>query len=249
MKNSILAFAFILFAQNIASSQEIENGNLNTWFLLFSRADINDSFSFTNELHFRTGSFLTDPGQILIRPSIDFHLNKDVEFSLGYTFIHTEPYSPYNQPKATNENNIWWQAWIKNKVGKTILQHRFRQEHRWTEKVELVNGESQNVGTDFSNRFRYRFVVIFNLIKLKKPDQAIIGVLFDEIWLNQKDNLLFTDIDRNWLYGGVGYKFNKDTNIQLAFMFQSDKIGPDQFINSPIIQIGFFKSFPFGHDE
>jgi len=110
---AVLVFIF-QFSLGLAETkgQEIIDGNLNSWFFQFSRLEISEKWTFTNEVHYRTGQFLSDPGQLLIRPSVDYHLNKEVEFSIGYTFINAEPYEPYSLPAPAVENNLWWQAWI-----------------------------------------------------------------------------------------------------------------------------------------
>jgi len=230
------------FLSNI-QAQEITDGNLNSWFLQFSRLEINEKWSVTNEVHYRTGEFLSNPGQLLIRPSIDYHLNKEVEFSIGYTFVHADPFEPYSLPIPADEHNIWWQAWIKNRIGVVELQHRFRQEHRWQDNIEQRD-ESTYVknGTHFNNRFRYRFVVDFNLLNLENG-HSLFCLIFDEVWLSQNDQLLFTDLNRNWLYGGFGYRFSADSNVQLGFNYQSDKVGTGQFINSPVILLSYFQTF------
>jgi len=247
MKFNFKLIALILFFQvsagfNGIHAQEITDGSLNTWFLQFSRLNLNEKWSFTNELHYRTGEFLSNPGLILIRPSVDYHLNKEVEFSLGYTLVYAEPFEPYSLQAPAFENNLWWQAWIKNKIGNTSLQHRFREEHRWLDNlVQTENGDFEKDGANFVNRFRYRFTVIFDLIKLN--DDALFCVVFDEVWLSQNDQLLFTDLNRNWLYGGLGYRFSKNSNLQLGFNYQSDKVASGEFINSPVIQLSYFHNF------
>lgn len=240
-----LNFGIQIFNSQL-SAQEITKGNLNSWFLQYSRFKLGEHWMISNEIHYRTGQFLSDPGLLLIRPSIDFHLNSEVEFSVGYTFVHAEPFEPYSLQAPANENNVWWQAWIKSKIGRVKLQHRFRQEHRWSDKLKAdQDGEYQKDGTRFSNRFRYRFTAIFDLFS-NDENRSVFCVLFDEIWLNQNNQLLFTDVNRNWLYGGLGYEFNQNSNLQLGFNYQSDKISDGQFINSPVIQLTYFSVFDLG---
>lgn len=186
---------------------------------------------------------MSNPGQVLIRPSVDFHLNKEVEFAFGYTYVHADPFEPYSLPIPAEEHNIWWQVWIKNRIGKVEIQHRLRQENRWLDNiVQRSDGTFQKNGTNYNNRFRYRFVIDFNILELKR-EQTLFCLFFDEVWLTQNDNLLFTDLNRNWLYGGVGYRFRRGSNIQLGFNYQSDKIASGEFINSPVILLSYFESF------
>jgi len=235
--------AGLFFFSFAAQSQEVTKGDLNSWLLQYTRLVLNSKWTVTNEIHYRTGEFLSNPGLLLIRPSVDYHVNKEVEFSVGYTYVHADPFEPYSLPIPADEHNIWWQAWVKNRIGKVELQHRFREEHRWQDNVEQTDeGAYKKNGTHFNNRFRYRFVIDFNLFEFRN-NQSLFCLLFDEVWLSQNSKLLFTDLNRNWLYAGLGFKFNSKSNIQLGFNYQSDKVASGEFINSPVIQLSYFHNF------
>ncbi len=229
-------------------AQEIVNGNTNTWFLVLAKTKFAEKWSNTTEVHERTGDFLKDQATFIFRPSIDYHLNKDVEFSVGYSLLLNEPYEPYDQLYASTEHNIWEQALLFHRVGGVVMQHRFREEHRWVEGFAEEDDEIVDLGYQFNNRFRYRFTISFNLLKLdEEKGSAIFANLFDEIWIFQNDNLMFTQFARNWLYMGLGYKFNDSANIQLAYMNQNDN-RITHHIKSPIIQLSFFKNFDLTKD-
>lgn len=228
---------------NKLNAQVVEKGETNSWFTLLNRLEINDRWSISNEIHERTGAFLHSQGHFLVRPSIDYHLNKEVEFSLGYTYIHSTPYKPYSLPLERNENNIWEQVLLKNTFGKVKLLHRFRQEHRWVNHIEETNGDYLLNGNDFSNRFRYRFIVSFDIYKFKKSEHKLFATAWDEIWILQSNNLAPKDFNRNWLYLGIGFTFNSTANIQAGFLQQYDKVGANNFISSPVAQFTLVKNF------
>lgn len=245
-KMKAILFFMILFScimPNNLKAQEVVKGQTNSWFSLLNRLELNDKWSVSNELHERTGAFLHNQGQFLVRPSIDYHLNKQVEFSLGYTYIHSNPYNPYSLPIERNENNIWEQVLLKNTIGKVKLLHRFRQEHRWVNHIEETNGNYALNGNDFLTRFRYRFITTFDIHKFQKPEHKLFAVAWDEIWISQSDNLAPKDFNRNWLYLGVGYTFNPTTNVQAGLIEQYDKVGANNFISSPIAQFTLVKNF------
>jgi hypothetical protein len=220
-------------------------GNLNTWSLLLNRFYLSDKFTFTNEIHERSGAFLKDQGTFIVRPSIDYALNKDIELSIGYSFVHSTPYEPYTQAISRNEHNIWEQAMLKSKVGNVTVQHRFRFEHRFVQTIKKENLTEDYYldGYTYSNRFRYRLIVMFDILKLNDKKHSIFFHGFDELWINQADNMMPTSYARNWIYTGLGYKFNRDFNIQLGHMRQQDKINDNTFISSSIIQLSVFKNF------
>lgn len=245
LKKVLLTTLFI--TPVISQAQTVTQGNLNTWFLVLNRFYLSDKFTITNEIHERTGNILSEQGTLILRPSIDYALNENVELSVGYSFVRSWPYAPYTQPIPRNEHNIWEQAFLRSKVGVVNIQHRFRFEHRFVDDIKSVNSitgpEYYIDGTNFANRFRYRLIIGFDLLKVNNGKHAIFVNAFDELWINQADNLIFTSYARNWIYTGLGYRFNSECNIQLGHMRQNDNTGNNTFVSSSIIQLSFFQNF------
>lgn len=235
-----------IFNFKTSVAQTVTRGNVNTWGLLLNRFYLSEKFTITNELHERTGDLFQDQATFIFRPSIDYSLNSNIELSVGYSFVRSSPYTPYALPLARNEHNIWEQAMVKQKVGKVNIQHRFRFEHRFIDHIDAPTtpgGEFTLNGSDYANRFRYRFILSFDLAQFKNGEQALFFNGFDELWINQSDNMMPAAFARNWIYTGLGYRFNPDFNIQLAHVHQYDKTGPTNFISSSIIQLSVFKNF------
>jgi hypothetical protein len=244
----LLSILFLsLLTTSPALAQEVKKGSANTWFAILTRFQLNDKWSVSNELHERTGAFMHTQGQFLFRPSIDFHLNQQVELTVGSTFVHVSPYAPYSLPIARNENNLWEQIILKNTIGKVRFLHRFRQEHRWINHIENTNGEPKIEGNDFANRFRYRLILNVDLFKFKKNQQALFLSAWDEIWIAQSKNLAPADFNRNWFYLGLGYAINQNTNIQAGFLQQYDKVAANANISTAVLQLTFVKNFQLHH--
>jgi hypothetical protein len=224
-------------------AQEVSHGQVNTWFLLINKVKLNNHFTITNELHERTGAFLHQQGQLLIRPSVDYQLNNNVEFSLGYTFLRVWPYEPYTLSVVKDEHNIWEQVLLKFDAGKMKFQNRFRQENRYVDHLMTQNGETKIEGRDYANRFRYRFTLSRPFLSLTRNDQYLFTTIFDELWINQDSKLRPSSFSRNWFYLGIGYQMDKSANVQLGYMSQYDAVGNNTYVSSPITQLTFFKSF------
>lgn len=249
IRTLVMVVIALILTTNTKAQTTVKDGYTNTWFTLLNRFQLNKNWSVSNEIHNRYGEFLQTQGHFLLRPSIDYTVNEYVEFVVGYSFIHSSPYTPYSLPIAKSENNFWEQVILKNSVGKVKILHRFRQENRWIDHVSKINGENKINGVDYANRFRYRFVLNVDLHKFKESDKAIFFAAFNEIWLTQNDHLVPTDFSRNWLYLGLGYKFNKSTNVQAGYMHQYDKVGANSFIATPILQVTMTKNFSFVTDN
>lgn len=243
MKKAILLLAAFFAATAWINAQTVYKGPVNTWFMVLGRVKMSNDWSITTELHERTGAFLDVQGQFLFRPSVDYHLNKQVELSLGYSYIRVSPYDPYSLPIPRNENNLWEQILLKSEVGNMHLQSRLRQEHRWVGHLLEEPGGYSLRGADFANRFRYRLTASLDIFPGKDGARRWFLNGFDELWINQNNHLMPTGFGRNWAYLGLGYRFNASASVQLGYMSQVDKTGPDAFIQSDIIQSSLALSF------
>lgn len=242
MKWNSFVIIFLIGINNPLFSQEFKHGNLNFWFLNINRIQLSDKWSVTNEIHERTGNLFSQQGQFLLRPSLDFHLNKNVEISLGYSYIHVWPYSPYSLTIQKTENNLWEQLLLKMEAGKWKIQNRMRQENRWYDHFVNSNGDFIKTGIDYGNRFRYRFIAMRDLKELKSKKILFLNV-WNELWFIQDKHFRPVDFSRNWLYLGMGIRFTDRTNIQMGYLNQMDKVSSLSFIQSDIIQITFQHNF------
>ncbi|MCB0698852.1 MAG: DUF2490 domain-containing protein [Chitinophagales bacterium] len=246
MKKTLITLMLLISATTMFAQKLNVIGNTNSWFLLMNRFYLSDKFTVSNELHERTGKLFEDQATFIFRPSIDYSLNENVEFSVGYSYVRSTPYDPYPLVIPTDENNIWEQVLLKFETKGVSIQNRIRFEHRFVDKIVVRNPNTDPVydigGTDYSNRFRFRFVVSFDILKFNNG-QSLFFNGFDEAWLNQHNDLMPSAFARNWIYTGLGYKFNKDLNLQLAHVHQYDNIGNDTYISSSVIQLSLFKNF------
>lgn len=241
-----IIFLTTIFSFQISNAQNetILRDDTNTWFTMLNRLNLNSKWSFSNELHERTGAFLNEHATFLWRPSLDYHLNKGVELNIGYSYINNAPNSPHENPKTNVlENNIWEQILLKHEIGTVNFQHRFRQEHRWYDAViQNTDGSFSKYGTNYANRFRYR-LTLNTPIKKFPNDKELFFQGFDEVWIPQTNRLAPKSFSRNWLYLGLGYKFNVKTNLQVGYMNQWDILSNNTFVSTPIIQTTFVRNF------
>jgi len=241
MRKYIL-IALVAVLQTSTFAQTTFNSPTNTWFTLLNEVKFAKKWSVSFETHERLGSFFKDQGQFLFRPSVDFHLRPEVVFSLGYTFIDVQPYAPYNQPLAKQENNMWEQVLVKYNVGKFSFQNRLREENRWSQRVVYQDSAYRIDGTTYANRLRFRWTMKRDIVNFKN-DHALFFQAFDEVWIGQNKNLVPVSFARNWLYMGLGFAFNKKMNIQVGYMDQVDNIGNNTTIHAPIVQTTFVWNF------
>jgi len=124
---------------------------------------------------------------------------------LGYGFINSQNYLPSTDEKqGINEHRIYQQFITRQNIGRVNVQHRYRFEQRCI--------ESQ----DFRMRFRYFLAFSIPLNNKEMIDKTFYLSSYNEIFLNHNDNVF----DRNRLYGGIGFKLNKQARVEIGYMNQ-----------------------------
>lgn len=227
-------------------AQTVEREPLSPWFTSLNAFRLTAKLKVSNELHYRFGETFTYGGRntFLERPSLDYEWKKWLQFSIGYSLIHTSTGSPFEAISEVRiENNLWEQLLFTHNHFGAKFQHRLRQEHRWSQPNAVDSGVT-NIPYNYGNRFRYRLTSFIPIKKLK-GEQKIFAHVFDEIWIDQTDCYGFNHFSRNWFYAGLGWAANDDLNIQLGFMHQADwrKNNPDVVNSRPILQTTFVWNF------
>ena len=220
-----------------AQAQEVF-GKSDVWFMLLNHVKLSDKIQLGNELHIRRDDGLKDQEQFLIRPYLDYTANKNVVLTVGYTYISTSPYGKYPFAIKKPESNFWEQITLKHEVGNFKLAHRYRMEHRFKGRiVPDNNGGSEINGTDFANRFRYRFT-------LKKDLTGKLFVhAFDEIWFNVSKDVKPESFDRNWFFAAMGWHAFEHGNIQLGYLKQWIRSNSNRFERHPTLQVVVQRDF------
>jgi len=245
MKNLLSLTIFVILITTQIYAQQTTRKPLNLWNFFLSRQTYSEKLSSTLELHERTEGFFNKQQNILIRPSLDYHFNKNIEISAGYTFINGYLNKEFNKRHEQIENNLWEQIFIKHAISHTSLYLRLRLENRWVEDfnthadstLQTVNFYPSN--TQYRNRFRYRFGGVYKPHIFNNKNWFL--SVFDEIWINASNKLEYSSLGRNWLYLGFGYELNKTSNIQLGYMKQRDL--SNMFVNTNFIQLSAVKNF------
>ena len=103
---------------------------------------------------------------------------------------------------------------LRQPLNKFLLTHRFRVEQRWLGRVKA--------GTDreieewlFLHRFRYQFRTQYSLNK------KMYAAVADEIFIGAGKNVGVNIFDQNRLFLLVGYKLNKNVNIESGYFNQT----------------------------
>ncbi len=222
--NKLQSFCLLL-AVFLATNTNAQKTDIGNWFLYFGNQKINNRWNFHNEVQYRNFNFAGDLEQLLLRTGIGYNLTENNNnVLLGYAYIHSEPYIAGTDDKSnTNEHRIFQQFITKEKFGRVNIQHRYRFEQRFIEE-------------DFRMRARYFLSLNVPINKKEMEKNAVYASVYNEIFINTKPNYF----DRNRIYGGLGYCFNKNYKVEAGLMSQILSNS-----NRTQFQIMFFNSLPF----
>lgn len=205
MTKKTLFFVLIQFTHLALFSQQSEVGN---WLMYFGQNRITDELSLHTEVQYRNHTLIpNNTEQLLLRTGLNYHFKAGM-LTTGYGHIGTHVYDTEKKSPEVEEHRIWQQFLTTNNIGRLKLEHRYRIEQRW------VKG-------DYKNRFRYRLMTFVPLNRKKMETGAIFIGLYDEIFINGKQNYF----DRNRLYGAIGYQMNEETGFQIGVLQQETAVG------------------------
>jgi len=195
---------------NMVKAQDSDFGN---WLIYIGNKKLNQKWNLHNEVQYRNYNAIGDLEQLLLRTGLGYNVSEKDNVLLGYGYILSENYIGDTDDKVSvNEHRIFQQFTTKQKIGKLKLGHRYRFEQRFVE-------------SDFKMRFRYFLSFNYPLVQSEDESYKLYLSAYNEVFLNTKSSVF----DRNRVYGGLGYKLNKNLRFELGYMNQFfENSGRDQ---------------------
>lgn len=222
--NLKIRYLFIIFfLGNLVSNSQEDTGN---WIMYFGTNKISDRLSIHSEVQYRNHTISpTNIEQLLLRTGLNYHIKPNVSATIGYAYIGNHTYESERKSPEIEEHRIWQQFLTVNKIGRFKFEHRYRIEERFIEK-------------DFKTRFRYRLMMFYPLNrKLLETGSVYLGI-YNELFINGVKKFF----DRNRLYGGIGYKYDKNTEFQIGLLRQEVQTSAKTFLQFGIILNTNFKN-------
>jgi hypothetical protein len=180
--------------------------NTGNWLMYFGDKKINPKWNLHHEIQYRSFNFLGNTDQLLIRTGLGYNLSEqNNNVLIGYCYVYNEQYLNNSERKTYfSEHRIYQQFITRQFFNRLLIQHRYRIEERFFK-------------TDFRLRFRYSVSLNVALNNKEMMAKTFYIALSNEIFINSKQ----TYFDRNRLYGGLGYRFNKNLRTELGLLNQS----------------------------
>ncbi len=181
--------------------------------MYFGNHKLNDKIGLHTEYQFRRHDFAADWQQSLMRIGLDYYLPKKAMLTAGYGWIVSFPYGEQPISVKFNEHRIWQQFMMNENIGRFYFNHRYRLEQRF-----LENTAVDTDGYRFRQRARYRLFITIPISNKTLEDNTLFFSTYDEVFLGFGEGILRNILDQNRLYFALGWRFNKDMNVQLGYL-------------------------------
>lgn len=212
MKRQLAALIFLMGSFHIFS--QVDENKLGAWYMYFYNHQFNNSqWGIQGDFQYRDWQVLGDKEQLLLRSGITYRpTNTNILFTAGFANITSGVFG--SSDDSTNENRIYQEALIPQKIGRQIfISHRFRFEQRFVE------------NQDFRTRYRYNLFLNIPFNSKDLSAKTIYGAFYNELFLNGQKQVSKTNsveiFDRNRSYFGLGYVLRKQLRFQVGYMIQT----------------------------
>jgi hypothetical protein len=216
-----LTFLILMCSISIAHTQKNIVTQENAWLVLFGNHRINERWGFNTEYQLRRAEILQQPQQSLIRFGLDYYSKENIQLTVGYAWIKTEPYGSQPIVHTNREHRLWQQMTSKDTWGRVALQHRYRLEQRFIEDWRSSgDGPYERMGYLYRQRIRYRLFITVPLSRQELSDNTLFLAASNEVFLGFGRGIAKNVLDQNRLYCGFGWRFNAACTIQIGYLNQ-----------------------------
>lgn len=221
------------------------DNNANGWYMYFGDHPIvKTRWGIHLEGQWRRADLGLKWQQLLVRPGVNFQLNKKVALTGGYGFIQTHRYGDFPVPAGFSEHRFFEQATITQRFKNLDFQNRLRFEQRNIGVMtKLPDGDFQRTAWRYENRFRYQ---LRTNIPLKFAGGKYYLGLYNEIMFNYGINVAKNVFDQNRAYVALGRNLGHETRLEIGFMEQTVQHRDGAvFEHNHTLQIAIYSKYPF----
>jgi len=237
MKNKLLPIFLLLVLSGPCKLFAQEN-QFSGWAALFHSQKLSSHWGLHFDGQIRSANHFDYLRNVLIRPGVNYHIDKNKTATLGYAYVATNGRAGSTHTYRP-ESRIWEQFIVTQKIGvNTALAHRFRLEQRF------LGNTTNKTDHYFSQRFRYfaRAVVPIkrDSVFSKGPFIGLQNEVFVNVQNKAKVNKHF--FDQNRAYVSFGYRLHKKLDLELGYLNQYTKQAAAYTINH-VVQTAVYTRF------
>lgn len=196
------------------TAAQVDEGQLGAWYMLFWGARKAASrLGAQGDVQFRNWNTLGDLEQLLVRAGIVLHpLSSGASFTLGAAHVTSGAFG--SDTSTSSEIRMYQEALIPQQIAnRASVRHRLRTEQRWVD------------GQDFRTRLRYALFVDLPLNAAQVRPGVWYLAAYDELFINGEKDIgqgqRVGRVDRNRLYGALGYMPRPGYRVQAGYLQQS----------------------------
>ncbi len=238
---SMKKFLFVLFISVIQTLSANAQPQFSGWAASFNTFKLSNRFSLHFDAQLRSTDGLEQVGAILLRPGLNYHLTKNVVFTVGNMF-NISRRTAGGVSSLLTEHRLWQQALFNHKLRKVAVAHRFRFEERFIPRARVAGDELKADGYDQAFRLRYFIRNIFPLASGSSFTTGPFFALQNELFLNTGDKSAVNGkaFDQNRLYTAIGYRLKGKLDLEAGYMNQYSNTRTS-FVNNHIVQLALYK--------
>lgn len=145
-----------------------------------------------------------------LKGGLSYDIDKNFTVLLGGGRYATHDDRNWDAGPLSVEKRLWGQMVLSQYASRLKLEHRYRVERRW------FSYRADSTGT--RSRLRYRLNCFLPLNHRALGPKTVFLSVYDELFLNPKGPVL----ERNRVYAGAGYQFNKALTAQVGWLLQAN---------------------------
>jgi hypothetical protein len=216
----ILLSALVLTGSGAARGQGVPEGGspLVGWLKLSTESTLRGSWSLYTELETRQGNtHLT--AQHLGRVGLRWRVGPSFSLTTGYVLAYNQA-RPDDPNQTLPEHRFYQEIGLADASGRLRVGHRLRAEERWLR-------PSTEAAFRFAPRLRYQLRLVVPLQREGKlPVGTVYAVAADELFAGLGPNTNRSFLEENRASLGLGYRLNRNLNVELAYLYQTQSTGP-----------------------
>lgn len=195
----------------------------STWLAYTGIHPISPVWRLQLEGQLRQTEGLSQPQQRLFRTALLRVLNPTARVGAGYAATRTYPPEEFvTDPMPFSEHRAYEQLDLRQLVGKVVVDHRYRLEQRWVERLAPSGPErGDRTGWTYTNRARY-FLRTFIVPGGGAPSNGkSYFVAYDEIFVNFGEQVRNNIFDQNRFFVGVGHRWSAAFSLEAGYLNQT----------------------------